>query len=320
MSEHLRAKAVLLCGLTVSLPVAAQQPAGFADAVLGRWDLTITDGESSWPSWLEVRLRTEGELMGRFVGRFGSVRHLPEIAYENGELRFAAPIQYESGDLPLRFAGSIDDDVLRGTLHDSHGAQAQWAGVRAPVLPHSMRTGTGEAIELFNGKDLNGWEARDERYPGCWQVIDGELTNVPPCVDLISSRRFEDFRLYTEFTIPANSNSGIYLRGRHEVQIQDTAGQALDSLRMGAIYGFITPIVDAAGPPDAWQRLDVRLIGREVTVILNGVTVIDAERIPGITGGALDSNEGARGPIMLQGDHGAIRFRRIELTPLIDNQ
>jgi hypothetical protein len=52
-----------------------------------------------------------------------------------------------------------------------------------------------------------------------------------------------------------------------------------------------------------------------VTVVLNGRTIIADQVIPGITGGALDSNEGAPGPILLQGDHTAVEFRNVRLTP-----
>lgn len=321
MLSTIRAKAAALTLASLPHHVGAQQPPGFADPVLGRWDLSIAqESTDTWPAWLEVQLRTEGELMGRFVGQFGSVRHLTEVAWSEAVLSFTAPVQYESGDQPLQFTGRLERDGLRGTLRDDHGRQLTWTGERAPVLRHSTRTGAGETIALFNGENLRGWAPRDARFPGCWQVVAGMLRNVPPCVDLLSTREFEDFRLNAEFSIPADSNSGIYLRGRHEVQIQDTAGQALDALRMGAVYGFIAPTVDAAGQPDAWQRLEITLIGREVSVVLNGTVVIDAERIPGITGGALDSREGAPGPIMIQGDHGPIRFRKIELTPLLDNE
>jgi hypothetical protein len=99
------------------------------------------------------------------------------------------------------------------------------------------------------------------------------------------------------------------------VQIQDDAGKALDPLRMGGVYGFIAPSVDAARVAGEWQTLDVELVGRHVSVVLNGATIIDDEEIPGITGGALDSEEGAPGPIMLQGDHGAIEFRNVTIAP-----
>jgi hypothetical protein len=121
-------------------------------------------------------------------------------------------------------------------------------------------------------------------------------------------------RLHAEFRIPPGGNSGIYLRGRYEVQIQDDAGKALDPLRMGGIYGFIAPSVDAARAAGEWQTLDVELVGRRVTVALNGTTIVDGQEIPGITGGALDSDEGAPGPIMLQGDHTAVEFRNLTIA------
>ncbi|HEY8535265.1 MAG TPA: DUF1080 domain-containing protein, partial [Vicinamibacterales bacterium] len=99
--------------------------------------------------------------------------------------------------------------------------------------------------------------------------------------------------------------------------IQDDAGKALSALRMGGVYGFLTPYVDAAKPAGEWQPFDIALVGPRVTVVLNGTTIIDNEVIPGITGGALDSNEGAPGPLMLQGDHGKIEFRKIELIPAV---
>ena len=143
----------------------------------------------------------------------------------------------------------------------------------------------------------------------------GVLAATPPCVDLVSEASFGDFRLHAELRLPPGSNSGIYLRGRYELQLQDDAGKALDALRMGGIYGFIAPAVDAARAAGEWQTLDVELAGRFVTVVLNGTTLIDAQEIPGITGGALDSDESAPGPIMLQGDHGPIEFRNLTIAP-----
>ena len=145
--------------------------------------------------------------------------------------------------------------------------------------------------------------------------MDKLLVETPPCVDLISEQTFEDFRLRVEFKYPEGSNSGLYLRGRYEVQIQDDSGKALDPLRIGGVYGFVTPSADAAKAADEWQVYDITLIGRRITVVLNGKTIVDNREVPGITGGALDSNEGMPGPLMLQGDHGPISFRKITLTP-----
>ncbi|HEX5269686.1 MAG TPA: DUF1080 domain-containing protein, partial [Gemmataceae bacterium] len=147
----------------------------------------------------------------------------------------------------------------------------------------------------------------------------GLLTNATPGNDLVSERKFTDFQLSAEFRYPKGSNSGVYLRGRYEVQIEDDYGEEPDSHKIGGVYGFLTPSVNAAKKPGEWQALEVTLVGRQVTVLLNGERVIDRQAIPGITGGALDSDEGRPGPIMLQGDHGRIEFRKVTVTPAADS-
>ena len=306
--------AALVCAASCS--AAAQEHAsGFADPLLGRWDLTIDGAAARYPSWLEVRLRTERELMGRFVGRVGSTRYASAIGYDDGRVTFAVPAQYEPDVTELRFEGRLAGDRLEGTTHDANGEVVRWTAARAPALLPDGTRAPGAALALFNGRDLAGWRPRSADRAGCWSVAAGELVVTPPCVDLVTESAFEDFALHAELKFPAGSNSGVYLRGRYEVQIADDAGRALDPLRMGAVYGFLAPSVAAARPADEWQTLDVSLRGRFVTVILNGVTIIDAQEIPGITGGALDSREELPGPIMLQGDHGPIRFRNLTLTP-----
>ena len=148
-----------------------------------------------------------------------------------------------------------------------------------------------------------------------WVVRDGLLVNAEPGNNLLTERKFDDFQLHAEFRYPKGSNSGIYLRGRYEVQIEDNYGQEPDSHHIGGVYGFLTPSVNAARKAGEWQTLDVTLVGRVVTVALNGERIIDRQTIPGITGGALDSDEGAPGPLLLQGDHGPIEFRKVTLTP-----
>jgi hypothetical protein len=309
--------------LTVALAAAAnpvvtfaqESAPGFADPLLGRWDLTIEGEDGPYPSWLEVQLRTERELMALFVGRVGSVRHVRAIDYEDGRLELAVPIQYETGPNDLTFEGRLVDSRLEGTTISAAGNRVRWTGVRAPAFISSVERRAGEPIELFDGRSLAGWTPRTDDRAGCWTVASGELTATPPCADLLTESAFEDFALHAEFQYPQGSNSGIYLRGRYELQIGDDAGKALDPLRFGAVYGFIPPAVDAARAAGEWQTYDVTLRGRRVTVVLNGTTIIDDQEIPGITGGALDSHEGSPGPIMLQGDHGPVRFRRLTLTP-----
>ena len=299
----------------MALPVEAQPPAaGFADALLGRWDLIIEAPDGAYPSWLEVRLRTETELMARFVGRVGSARYASDIHYADGRVTLRVPVQYEADIDALRFEGTVRGDRIEGTTLAADGAAVRFTAMRAPALTSLSKPRWRPATPLSNGRDLSGWTLRSAQHPGCWRVQGGALASTPPCVDLVSDARFRDFRLHAELRFPPGSNSGIYLRGRYEVQIQDDAGKALDPLRMSGVYGFIAPSVDAARTAGEWQTLDVELVGRRVTVVLNGTTIIDDQEIPGITGGALDSEEGAPGPIMLQGDHGPIEFRNLTVA------
>lgn len=296
--------------------VLAQQPApGFADPLLGRWDLSVQGADGSFPSWLEVMLRKETELMGRFVGQFGSNRHLSEITYQDGELVFRVAPQYENRKSDLVFRGKLVGDRLEGTTDDGNGKTLKWTGVRAPAMLRTAAPKWGTPIDLFNGKDISGWKLREQSHGACWTVADGAMTNTPPCADIISDRTFADFKLHVEFNIVPKSNSGVYLRGRHEVQINDDVDRATDSLRMGGVYGFIRPAVNASGRPGEWQTYDITLVGRRVSVTLNGKKIVEDAEIPGITGGALESNEGQPGPIMLQGDHGKVSFRKIVITP-----
>ncbi len=307
--------ALSLVWLMLSLNVSAQSP-GFADAVLGRWDITVQGADGvSYPSWLEVRLRKENELMASLVGRFGSLRYATKAEYKNGQLTIAVPQQYERGPKELVFVGKLNGDKLAGTVEDENGKTIQWTAVRAPDLIAKKSITWGQPIQLFNGKDLMGWKLRNNQNPNCWSVAGGAMSNQMPCADIISEQKFTDFKLRVEFQNVPQGNSGIYLRGRYEVQISDGYNQVLDSLRMGAVYGFLRPAVNAAKKPGEWQVLEITLIGRKVTVALNGQTIIDNETIPGITGGALDSDEGAPGPIMLQGDHTKILYRKVEITP-----
>lgn len=305
--------AVMLVGALLTADARAGDP-GFADPLLGRWDLTVNGTDGAYPSWLEVRLRTERSLQARFVGRFGSARYIPEIAFRDGVVEFHVADQYEGHD--LYFSGRLADGHILGHTFARDGSVLEWTAVRAPGLARDRPPRPGRPVELFDGRSLEGWRPRGGADGECWRVVGGLLAATPPCVDLVSETGFGDFRLVAEFRYPAGSNSGIYLRGRYEVQIQDDRGKALDPLRIGGIYGFLAPRVDAAAPAGEWQRFDITLVGRTVSVALNGVTIIDGQEIPGITGGALDSDEGAPGPILLQGDHGPIEFRRLTLTPL----
>lgn len=281
--------------------------------LIGRWDITIDENGKSVPSWLEVKLSGSRTLVGSFVGVSGSARPVAKVNFDNGKFSFSIPPQWESGNQDFIIEGELIGKEIKGTVVTSEGKKYTWKGVRAPYLVRTAAPVWDKPINLFNGKDLTGWKALGNNQ---WEVINGVLTSAKSGANLVSDQKFTDFKLHVEFRYKKGSNSGVYLRGRHEVQIEDSPKEAHPgSLLFSGIYGFLAPSEIAALGPDQWQTFDITLVGRMVTVVANGKTVISNQEIPGITGGALDSNEGEPGPIFIQGDHGPIEFRKIVITP-----
>jgi len=174
----------------------------------------------------------------------------------------------------------------------------------------------GKPIELFNGKDLTGWRTDKPNASPAWKVENGSLITPGNGPELIHDAKFEDFMLHVEFNCGENSNSGVYLRGRYEVQIETDSIEEPPSHHTGGVYGFLAPIPELPRKPGEWQSFDITLLGRWITVVQNGQTIIDNKEIPGITGGALDSHEELPGPIYLQGsEKGHVSYRSIVITP-----
>ena len=301
---------VLMISVTQTNIVASQQPS--EPAIVGRWDITVETAGGNYPSWLEVHKSGNRTLVGQFVGQSGSARPISSIEFAEGKLSFTVPPQWERRDTDLHFEARLDNDRLSGWTTDSSGKRLTWTARRAPTLRRKTQPRWDKPTPLINRSGLTGWHAIGANN---WQVVNGVLTNTKAGGNLLTDQKFTDFKLHAEFRYPKDGNSGIYLRGRHEVQIEDSAGLEPASVHLGGIYGFLTPNEDAAKPAGEWQTFDITLIGRLVTVVLNGRPIICNQSIPGITGGALDSDEAAPGPLLLQGDHGPIEFRNLIITP-----
>lgn len=284
-----------------------------AQPLEGRWDITIDMDGKKLPSWLEVRHSGYRTLIGQFTATSGSARPISVVHVNNNEFSFAIPPQWESGTGDVQVKGIYKGDQISGTLVNSDGKVYNWTGVRAPSLRRTGKVSWGKPQKLIQKNSLAGWKTSEGKNQ--WEVKDGILMNKESGANLISENTYEDFKLHLEFRIPKGSNSGVYLRGRYEVQVTDSKDMepALDQL--GAIYGFLMPTEMAAKNAGEWQTMDITLIGRLVTVVLNGKTIICNTEIPGITGGALDSHEGNPGPLMIQGDHGKVDYRNIIITP-----
>jgi hypothetical protein len=284
----------------------------FESPLEGRWDLTLRNSGKSYPAWLEVHHSGIRTLVGQYVASGGNARPISRVNFTDGIVNFSIPPQWDTASNDLVFTGTFQADSLTGTIIESNGKQFSFTGVRAPRLHRQSEPEWGKQISLFNGVDLKGWHASGENQ---WKVEDAVLKSSGKGSNIMTDALFNDFKLHIEFRYPAGSNSGVYLRGRYEIQIIDSKGAEPSRDLLGAIYGFIAPIEMMAKAPGEWQSYDVVLTGRLVTLAVNGTTVICNQEIPGITGGAIDSREGEPGPILLQGDHGPVEFRNILLTP-----
>lgn len=304
----------IVAACTWALPSGWANPTPPDDKdLIGRWDLTVEWEGRQVPSWLEVKLSGIRTLVGYFVADGGSARPISKVHFENGKVGFQIPPQWEDSPDDLVFEGMLSNGRLRGTITTPDGKKHSFTGERAPTLRREGPVTWGEPINLLNGRDLAGWHAQGSDNQ--WVVEDGVLKSPRSGSNLLTDQVFDDFKLHIEFRYPEGSNSGVYLRGRYEVQVEDSRGKEPSSVYFGGIYGFLTPNEIVARAPGEWQSFDITLVGRLVTVVANGKTIISEQLIPGITGGAIDSKEGEPGPILLQGDHGPIEYRNIILTP-----
>jgi hypothetical protein len=263
-----------------------------------------------------LELRQEGgQLKARMVGRWGNARLLPKVELSNGRLTFVSPKEEEDRPEDMVFEGTLVGTTLSGTTSGPNGTTWQWTGQRAPALEGKSTPKWGKPIQLFNGKDLTGWRM-DGPGTTVWKVENGNLISPGNGPELIHDSKFKDFKLHVEFNCGATSNSGIYLRGRYEVQIETDSIEEPPSHHMGGVYGFLAASPELPRTPGEWQSFDITLIGRWITVVQNGQTIIDNKEIPGLTGGALDSHEELPGPIYLQGsEKGHVAYRSIVITP-----
>jgi hypothetical protein len=288
----------------------------------GRWDLTANSRPRPRAWWVELAGVGSATPSGRFVSAYaGDMNPIHSIAVENGELVFTItpPPNREGQQQPAQtWRARLVNGKLEGTWQ-SGGDSLEFTGARAPSLAGELDDGSwkeGKPINLFNGKDLTGWKALNPSAEMKWSVVDGVLRNAPPTTDIVSERSFRNFALHVDFRIVEHSNSGIGLRGRYEIQILDDYGRPPNTHGAGALYSRVAPSVNASKPAGEWQSYDIRLVGRQLTVVHNGVKVLDKVHVDGLTAVANNADEGEPGPFILQGDHSYVEIRSFVVTPL----
>ena len=295
------------------------------DQFNGRWDISVNGLSSPRGWWLEVSGAGTNNLKGKFVGApVGQVDEIPKLSISDGELRFALQTRFRRSPGPEKglYWARFEDGKLKGTfeIEGDPSSYLEWTGVRAPQLADKDDPAVwkkGDPGVLFDGHDLTGWQTVGSVRTLGWTVKDGILTNGIGNTNLVSEKKFMNFVLDVDFRLGPRGKSGVALRGRYEVQLADDPDRPGSKTSSGAILGRIAPTVNAARLAGDWQTLSVRLVGRQVTVMLNGVRVIDKQSIDGPTDVAIDTNEGEPGPILLQGDSGPVAFRKIVIYPLV---
>ncbi len=303
---------------------------------LGKWNLAGTGDAAGYVYWLKVE-EQGGQLTGFFLNRGGSPVPLAVVKVENGELVFqggkpGAPsgpeyrAKLEGGKLVgfhllAAGRGRAAGDPTQPAPPPPPPRRIDWVGTRPPNWPAANANGRhtyGKPVVLFDGKTLDAFDMQYANRPLGWTVVDGVAQNEKGANNLVSKQRFSDFRIEVEYKLGTESNGGVYLRGRYELQILDEFGVTGVNPKNGhlAIYGHTGPLVNASKPIGEWQTLDAVIVANRVTATLNGQRVHDNQVIEGITGGALDSDEASSGPLMIQGDHQGVWIRKIVITPI----
>lgn len=300
---------MILCS-AILLPAYSQSK---GNPFVGRWDFNITTPGGNRASWLGVTEKG-GKVEVWYQPTGGNVFEVKDFKITGSHL--SLPLAPANGNRPaVSWELDASGDKLTGVQKRGDNS-TPLTGVRAPALKRSEPKAWTKPEPLFNGKDLEGWEPMGDPKNSHWTVEDGLLVNKDHGANLKSKRSFEDFKLHFEANCPDHANSGFYLRGRYEVQLEyEPLTSNPPERRIGSIYGRITPKQELPRKPGEWDTFDVTLVGRTVTIVRNGVTTVDHQEIEGITGGALDANEAEPGPFYIQGDHtGGLKFRNITVS------
>ncbi len=305
---------------------------------LGRWALTIPGGGAGWLGIAEEG----GHLKGSILWGGGSVVPVASTKVEGDTLVVTRLNESRSKDADGKTVVKKSTETIKAKLDGNNmklttssvgdagkttARPADFTGKRIPPVPPTpnlAKLKLGDPVALFNGKDLSGWKTMG-KAPNAWKVVDGMLVNDAvqepgkhkSYANLRTEREFEDFNLKLEFRVPKKGNSGVYLRGIYEVQVEDSFGKKNDTHNCGALYSRILPTENVSKPAGEWQTFDITLVDRHLTVIHNGKKTIDNQPVLGCTGGALWSDESRPGPIYLQGDHDSVDYRNIVLRPVV---
>jgi len=320
---------VLSLAATALAGCFCQKPARSADPVMGNWSAKLPY-ETMVASSLIFSRDAEGQPKADVLWRWGSPEWVSDLKVCGNRFSFLHPYGQ-------RFEGVVLGDRLIARIAPADektgavtGPWQPFEGWRNPEICGCAKTDDaklGEPIDLL--KDgLDGWKLMNSDAKNGWSFKDGVLSNTLGLkpdgswagggANLVSKRAdFFDFNLEYDVRVPKASNSGVYLRGRFECQVVDSYGKPVDRHNMAAYYGRVAPSVPAEKAPGEWQHVSVTVYRNHITTVLNGVRIIDNEPLVGVTGGAIDADLNAAGPIYLQGDHSDADYKNMILRPAL---
>ena len=336
---YLQSAAILACALVVSSCApsvsSVKDEAGVLDPVMGDWrGFRVTN------TGMVVPVAAEAIALGANKYAFSVKAHFDQ----RGEFKAPSEAQFEGGRFVIAdhpdWQAKLADGVISGTTSMKEAQSFQVTHV-VRLSPTLGARAPANAVVLFDGTNLNGWERRDVKQkgmPAAWKVGGGIAEVVPGGGDIVRKQRLSDFQLHLEFRLPfmpeargqARANSGVYLQGRYEVQVLDSYGLNGEDNECGGIYKVAAPRVNMCAPPGQWQTYDMtfhaprfdkdrkKIKDAEVTVMHNGIFIHKDLIVPGPTGGSIDDDVHLPGGLLLQ-DHGnLVQYRNIWLVELKD--
>ncbi len=324
-----------ILALSASTLFAADNP------FIGNWALTIPGGGAGWlgitqeKGYYDASLLWGGGSVVPVASAFSGddnetfyVTRINKVERKDANGKVVRTHQFTDAIIAKLSGDDMTLVLIRGRENGKGISREEFTGKRIPPVgaaPDLAKVKFGAPVTLFNGKNLDGWKLTSPGQVNGWSAQNGLLVNNPAQPEgkhlsygnLRTEQEFEDFNLTLEARLSKGGNSGVYLRGIYEVQVADTYGKKVDSHNMGGLYSRITPSVSAEKPAGEWQTMDITLVSRHLTVILNGTKIIDNAPMLGCTGGALWSDEFRPGPLYLQGDHTGIEYRNMVLKPVV---
>lgn len=302
---------------------------------LGNWAFELPDGN---PAWLQINY-VENKFEGKLLWSVGSAKPVSNLLVLDSAIVLTRKLKWKPfGEEPQMLitkpisgkivSGKLEMTVTQSSAGSDEEETFQITGKRLPAIPPRpdlSKVVFGEPIDLL-AKGMDGWRLTNPKKKNGWRIEEGVLINETPKKDfaaygsygnLRTVRDFEDFELTIEYNVEKAANSGVYLRGMYEAQVVDRDSRMQGIQGPGAIFGRIAPSENAGNPGGEWNRYRLTLVKRHITVELNGKKVIDNQPLAGCTGGGISADDTKPGPIFLQGDHTSVRYRNIQLRPVL---